>query len=215
MTETEKQHIVSLVLQSLKTNSLTIEQLTAIDELPEDAFLEVSGGRKISAAVLKRMFESYLPGIDVLSSFGNRVDAVVCQDFFTRNVQGRVIGIIDLSKLDTLKTRESVGLYHVLKDESPFAELIVTSDSTGHTIIQFLFGNYIEKEDGTLSATTDDNVSIMSRIYNISALDSAIRKGTWGSWKRYGQKYMLLSEEEYSALTKPDPETFYYIYEEE
>lgn len=48
MTELEKQQIVSLVLQSLKTNSLTIEQLTELSDIEKDMFLEVSGGCKIS-----------------------------------------------------------------------------------------------------------------------------------------------------------------------
>lgn len=46
MTETEKQQIISLVLQALKTNSLTIEQLTDTTELSKDMYVEVSGGRK-------------------------------------------------------------------------------------------------------------------------------------------------------------------------
>lgn len=56
MTESEKQQIVNLVLQSLKTNSLTIEQLTSITELPDDAYIEVSGGCKISCGDLKKCF---------------------------------------------------------------------------------------------------------------------------------------------------------------
>ena len=48
MTETEKQQIISLVLQALKTNCLTIEQLTDTTELSKDMYVEVSGGRKIS-----------------------------------------------------------------------------------------------------------------------------------------------------------------------
>ena len=39
MTETEKQQIISLVLQALKTNSLTIEQLTDTTELSKDIML--------------------------------------------------------------------------------------------------------------------------------------------------------------------------------
>lgn len=53
MTETEKQQIISLVLQALKTNSLTIEQLTDTTELSKDMYVEVSGGRKISIDLLQ------------------------------------------------------------------------------------------------------------------------------------------------------------------
>ncbi|WP_270438530.1 hypothetical protein [Bacteroides bouchesdurhonensis] len=84
MTEVEIQIIVDKVLSSLRTNSLTIEQLTNINELPDEAYFELSGGRKISCSDLKKEFQSFLPGIDVVSSFGDRVDAAVCQAFFTR-----------------------------------------------------------------------------------------------------------------------------------
>ena len=45
MTETEKLQIVSLVLQALKTNSFTIEQLTAVKALSDDMYVEISGGQ--------------------------------------------------------------------------------------------------------------------------------------------------------------------------
>ena len=212
MTDGELTTIVNRVLSALKTNSLAIEQLTNVDHLPDDAYIELSGGRKISSDTLRIMIESFLPGIDVLSSFGNRVDAVVCQDFFTKQVKERVIDRIDISKLNTLKSSESVGIYHVFKDTMKFAELIVSSDLLGRTITQFLFGNYILK-DGVLSAK-DGEMTIMSRIYNISA-ELSMPHGTWGEWKRYGQKYEFLSEEDYDALSSPDPDTFYYTYEKE
>ena len=56
MTESEKQQIISLVLQALKTNSLTIEQLTDTTELSKDMYVEVSGGRKISIDLLSYPF---------------------------------------------------------------------------------------------------------------------------------------------------------------
>lgn len=87
MTESEKQQIISLVLQALKTNSLTIEQLTSVNELPDDAYIEISGGCKISCGDLKKMFQSYLPGVDIVCSYGDRVDAVICQSFFTKELK--------------------------------------------------------------------------------------------------------------------------------
>ena len=67
MTESEKQQIVNLVLQALKTNSLSINQLTDIDRLPDDAYIEISGGRKISSTTLMNMFESlFAPAFDCI-----------------------------------------------------------------------------------------------------------------------------------------------------
>ena len=87
MTDFEKQEIVNLVLKALKTNSLSIEQLTSIKELPDDGYFEISGGCKISCRDLKQVFKSFLPGIDLVGSFGNRIDAVITQAFFTKKVQ--------------------------------------------------------------------------------------------------------------------------------
>lgn len=52
MTEEDIQRIVSSVLSSIKTNSLTIEQLTEITEIPDDAYIELSKGRRISWGVI-------------------------------------------------------------------------------------------------------------------------------------------------------------------
>ena len=62
MTESEKQQIVSLVLQSLKTNSLTIEQLTDTTELVRDMYVEVSGSRKVSIELLVNSIATMVNG---------------------------------------------------------------------------------------------------------------------------------------------------------
>ena len=62
MTESEKQQIISLVLQALKTNSLTIEQLTDTTELSKDMYVEVSGGRKISIDLLSSTIAKMVNG---------------------------------------------------------------------------------------------------------------------------------------------------------
>ena len=52
MTEEELQSIINAVLSSIRTNSKTIDQLTAVEALGENDFFEVNGGRKISYTVL-------------------------------------------------------------------------------------------------------------------------------------------------------------------
>ena len=60
MTEIEKQEIVSLVLQALRTNSFTIEQLTAVKSLSDDMYVEISGGRKILVQDLTDAISDYI-----------------------------------------------------------------------------------------------------------------------------------------------------------
>ncbi|HJG13295.1 MAG TPA: hypothetical protein K8V07_15385 [Bacteroides xylanisolvens] len=118
MTETEKQQIVSIVLQSLKTNSLTIEQLTSIDELPDDAYIEISGGCKISCRYLKELFQSYLPGVDILCSYGDRVDAVICQSFFTKELKKCIQPILlTEEEFEDLKKKDENATYFVYEEE--------------------------------------------------------------------------------------------------
>ena len=74
MTESEKQQIVSLVLQALKTNSLTIEQLTDTAELSKDMYVEVSGGRKISIDLLSSTIAKMVNGdFDALVKNVNKI----------------------------------------------------------------------------------------------------------------------------------------------
>ena len=103
MTEVEIQIIVYKVLSALSTNSLTIDQLTIVNDLPDDAFFELSGGRRISGSDFKKVFQSFLPGIDVVSSFGDRVDAAVCQAFFTRIMEGNQHELLSEDEYEKLK----------------------------------------------------------------------------------------------------------------
>ena len=53
MTAEEKQQIVSEVLSAIRTNSALITDLTEVQEIPSGTFLELSGGKRISAANLR------------------------------------------------------------------------------------------------------------------------------------------------------------------
>lgn len=52
MTNEEKQEIIAAVLSSIRTNSKTISQLTAVNGMSNDDYMELNGGRKVSYAVL-------------------------------------------------------------------------------------------------------------------------------------------------------------------
>lgn len=58
MTEEEKQSIISEILSAIRTNSLTIDDLTQLDTMPSDAYIEISGGRRISCETLKQAVAS-------------------------------------------------------------------------------------------------------------------------------------------------------------
>lgn len=54
MTKEEKQEIISSVIQSLQTNSATIDQLSEVESCSEGDFIELNKGRKISAENLAK-----------------------------------------------------------------------------------------------------------------------------------------------------------------
>lgn len=58
MTEAEKNEIVQLVLEAIQTNSKTIDQLTAIEELKDGDYMEVNGGRRIAYKTLCNLVAS-------------------------------------------------------------------------------------------------------------------------------------------------------------
>lgn len=58
MTEEEKQSIINEILSAIRTNSLTIDDLTQLDTMPSDAYIEISGGRRISCETLRQAVAS-------------------------------------------------------------------------------------------------------------------------------------------------------------
>lgn len=54
MTNDEKQEIISSVIQSLRTNSATIDQLNEVESYSDDDYIELNRGRKISAKNLAK-----------------------------------------------------------------------------------------------------------------------------------------------------------------
>lgn len=58
MTAEEKQEIVSEVISSIRTNSAQILDLTEVQELPSGGYIELSGGRRISASVFLTLIQA-------------------------------------------------------------------------------------------------------------------------------------------------------------
>lgn len=94
MTPTEKQEIVSAVLDAIKTMSTSIPQMTAVTSVPSGAYVELNGARKIAldtiinAAVQRALAAADIAGLNQritslsdrverdIRSLGNAVDAI-------------------------------------------------------------------------------------------------------------------------------------------
>ena len=58
MTAEEKQEIVSEVLSAIRTNSAQILDLTEVQDIPSGGYIELSGGKRISAELLLSLIQS-------------------------------------------------------------------------------------------------------------------------------------------------------------
>ena len=68
MTSTEKQEIIDAVIAGLRTNSVQITDLTEVSSAPSDAYIELSGGRRILVSNLVTAVVAQLEGGNVSST---------------------------------------------------------------------------------------------------------------------------------------------------
>lgn len=58
ITQDEIQNIINAVLSAIRTNSLTIEQLTPVTSLNDEDCIEISGGKRVNYAVIRELIKS-------------------------------------------------------------------------------------------------------------------------------------------------------------
>ena len=68
MTSTEKQEIIDAVIAGLRANSLQITDLTEVSSAPADAYIELSGGRRVQVSNLVTAVVAQLEGGNVTST---------------------------------------------------------------------------------------------------------------------------------------------------
>ena len=68
MTSTEKQEFIDAVIAGLRTNSVQITDLTEVSSAPSDAYIELSGGRRILVSNLVTAVVAQLEGGNVSST---------------------------------------------------------------------------------------------------------------------------------------------------
>ena len=202
MTETEKLQIVSLVLQALKTNSFTIEQLTAVKALSDDMYVEISGGRKILVQDLTDAISAYIN--KDLEDFKNRItDAeknITAGDTeLLKRICGistksdsltdpfKSLGTIDSlanlkSKLNSLyEGNSSIGNYRcVFVPGSTSIPLNIQVERLGLNNVYQSFTSCIQLDamnDSTATEVTEGPVITLSRSGVVSSGNT-----TWGKW---------------------------------
>ena len=99
MTNEEKQEIINAVLSAIRTNSKTISQLTAVSQMSDDDYIELSGGRKVSFAV----FTATLATNTALTTAGEYLDqhkVGIGEDSMSDWTHARVVYLDGMGTLD-------------------------------------------------------------------------------------------------------------------
>lgn len=103
MTAEEKQEILAEVLSAIRTNSALITDLTEVQTIPEGSYIELSGGKRIEADVLRSVIQGEIYGAlediinskldkaSVVEASGNSSSLVMSQGYVTLLLNG--IGI--------------------------------------------------------------------------------------------------------------------------
>lgn len=96
---------------------------------------------------------------------------------------------IDYREIDTLKNREDIGNYQVVKNGIIVADLMVIGDDGLHVITQVLFSNFVLNDDKTFTWNHNDgDFTILFRAFNISAENEFTGVGTWSAWDYFNDK---------------------------
>ena len=75
MTSEEKQEIVQEVLSAIRTNSVQITDLTEVQEIPTGGFIEISGGRRISANIFLSLIQTAIE-VGLVTPLNQRVNTL-------------------------------------------------------------------------------------------------------------------------------------------
>lgn len=134
-------------------------------------------------------------------------DLTVVSDSFKK-----FVGEVSLDELDNMTsvryaTGQLPSIYKVTFSGKVVGLLFVYSDTGSHELTQELHSTMIP-QDGVVNGThVDGEPRVLTRTYNLGSHQ-------WSPW-RGKPSFVTLSEDEYDALGTKDPDTYYYIYEDE
>lgn len=192
----------ALCCQALKTNSFTIEQLTAVKSLSDDMYVEISGGRKILVQDLTDAISAYIN--KDLEDFKNRItdaeksitegDAELLKRILGTSTKSnpltdpfKSLGTIDSlanlkSKLNSLyEGNSSVGNYRcVFAPGSTSIPLNIQVERLGLNNVYQSFTSCIQLDAMNNSTATEVTVGPVITLSRSGVVSSG--NTTWGKW---------------------------------
>ena len=177
MTEQELQSVINVVLSSIKTNSRSIGQLTAVQSLSDSDYFEVDGGRKVAYSALRDLISAY--DMDKFQETLKSVDDAIykLQTALNTLVTGDASDAIDnfhevITFLDGIKDNEKLSAKLVALQEAIDKKQDPATTLAGYGITDA----YTKTEtDSKLSALQD---AISAKVGAINAGDGVTVDGT-------------------------------------
>lgn len=199
MTQEELSSITTAVLDAIRTNSRTIDQLSPVTELAENDSLEVSGGKKVFYPVLEQQIVDAAVGLlsydkalaqdahNIAENAAALVAKTVPQSLYladldTMGTDGSMAAIMALSR-SSEATRFALRLSEDDKRIVGFIDLV--SDNLGHVLTQILTTHY-SMEDGELKTDSHYCNTIFQyfRSYNHNIPGTpTTERNSWTAWK--------------------------------
>ena len=163
MTAEEKQEIVSEVLSAIRTNSALITDLTEVQDIPSGGYLELSGGKRISAANLLSVIQAAIVEASV-SPLAGRVDTLETNVTTLGNTKFDKANVVEASGSSAEKVMSQRYLTQLLNAIGvQLGNINVAKGSHGGTSFEIRYTNsYGSTTTITLPSATTSKAGLLS-----------------------------------------------------
>ena len=130
---------------------------------------------------------------NILDELGSNYDAVISQAGLTLILKNIVNNgsNVKLSEIDNLNKKTDIGWYAIVnKWNLVIGHMLITADPMGHTVNQWVFGNYTVEGNQISITHTDGQHSILVRSYYLGGGSDILQKNVWTKWKYYQQEFI-------------------------
>lgn len=137
---------------------------------------------------------------NIINELGNNYDAVISQAGLTlilKNIINNTSNV-KLSELDNLHKRGDAGWYAICFGKMAIGHMLITSDPMGHTVNQWVFGNFTTDGNQISNTHQDGRHSILVRSYYLGNGSGNLQKNAWTKWRYYQQEFIKSEKDDYS-----------------
>lgn len=138
---------------------------------------------------------------NIFDGLGSDYDAVISQAGLTLLLKNIINNgsNVKLSEIDNLNKETDMGWYAIIdRLNSVIGHMLITADPMGHTVNQWVFGNYTIDGNQISTNHTDGRHSILIRSYYLGSNLNVSQENVWTKWKYYQQEFIKSTQNDYS-----------------